>query len=305
MISSTRFIRTHLANSHKKRAFLLNYIPDRESKNKYIDFHYTPQDSYRLYLPPTITDIEFIYSCDGLVCLSNDRECNVIYLWNPSTKQFKMLPAPNKNLSGLHVFLGLGFDSISNDYKLLRIGFQYPRGVEAELYSLKANSWKEIQVPKTLLYTFPSKFVHVKPGILYLESGDKILAFDLHKEVFRLYTFPSIALSNVLDFEGHVTMAIKSRDGSARSLFVLNDVCGKESWTKLFDLDVKIERVYHYLGTREFIVRFVGERGLYFYDYKTRETKKCDLQRSQRAMWAPIKYTESLVFVNGFEQQGH
>lgn len=148
MISSNEFIQTHLTNSHKKRAFLLNFKPYIDNSNKHMDVHYTPQDSYRVNLPPTIADIEHIYSCDGLVCLSNKGR-DVAYLWNPSTKQCRMLPAPNKNLSRWDVFLGLGFDSFSNDYKLLRIGSRFPpRRIQAELYSSKANSWKEIQIPK-------------------------------------------------------------------------------------------------------------------------------------------------------------
>lgn len=91
-------------------------------------------------------------------------------------------------------------------------------------------------------------------------------------------------------------MAMKTLDESAHSLFIWNDVCGKLSWTKLFDLDMKIVKIYRYLGTREFLVSFLDKEGLYFYNYETRETKMCNLQRQRVA----INYTESLVSVNGW-----
>ncbi|KAK1385708.1 hypothetical protein POM88_023443 [Heracleum sosnowskyi] len=215
-----------------------------------------------------------------------------------------MLPAPNKDLSGSNVYLGLGFDSISNDYKLLRIGFRYNPGVQAELYSSKADSWKEIQIPKTIKTAkrgIPN-IVHAKPGILYmtLRSSYDIL------EVFRLQPIPDIAMSDILDFEGNVAMVFKSGEGSTLGLFVLNDICGEVPWTKLFNLegDVKISRVVCYLGAGEFVIKRADDAvGTYTYNYKTRETKKYALDLTTCTKSAVNTYTESLVSLNGFKQQ--
>ncbi|XP_017244981.1 putative F-box protein At3g17480 isoform X1 [Daucus carota subsp. sativus] len=284
MISDTQFVGAHLSNSRRKPAVLLNFV----SFDRHIDVHYTPEDSYRFYLPPNVNGMKYICSCDGLVCLSN-AYCDVIYIWNPLTKLLKLLPRPSKNLKIYRGLLALGFDPISNDYKLLRIA-----GVEAELYSSKADSWKHVQVPETLkALRASSKVVNAKPGILYMTSGKDIIAFDLHKEVFRLYTIPPCKMSDILEFNGEAAMVFKSDDGSALSLFVLNDVCGEVFWTKLLDLefDDNISRVLPSLATAKFVTE------------NDNEAKKYALRFHGDGKGMVIKYTESLVYLQGFQRQ--
>ncbi|KAK1394382.1 hypothetical protein POM88_013439 [Heracleum sosnowskyi] len=296
-------------------------ITELEDIPDYIQFHDTHQDSVKLYqLPPIETRIEFINSCNGLVCLS-DRS-NAIYICNPATKRFKLLPTPNKDFSkrcffledgtrvGEFVYLGLGFDPISNDYKLLRIVFNYISESadgelpEAEMYSANTDSWKEIQISEKSLkdYWTKSKF-HAIAGVLYMEGRSEILAFDLHSEVFRVYPFPSLfPKSNVLDYDGYATMVFESTDGSV-SLYKLDDVCAKVSWTKMFNLEADFEIIWvsNYLGNGQFVV--INPHSFCIYDYKKREYKTTPLLfRAERRGW-PVNYTESLVSLNGFEEQ--
>ena len=86
---SPRFVHAHLANSYKKQAVLLNYWDSWFSPaEKYIQVHDThhhhqnhrQDDFVKLYLPPHVTGICFINSCDGLICLSN-RDSSVIYIY--------------------------------------------------------------------------------------------------------------------------------------------------------------------------------------------------------------------------------
>ncbi|XP_063947086.1 uncharacterized protein LOC108216666 isoform X3 [Daucus carota subsp. sativus] len=167
-------------------------------------------------------------------------------------------------------------------------------GVEAELYSSKADSWKHVQVPETLkALRASSKVVNAKPGILYMTSGKDIIAFDLHKEVFRLYTIPPCKMSDILEFNGEAAMVFKSDDGSALSLFVLNDVCGEVFWTKLLDLefDDNISRVLPSLATAKFVTE------------NDNEAKKYALRFHGDGKGMVIKYTESLVYLQGFQRQ--
>ncbi|KAL1821932.1 hypothetical protein ACET3Z_016801 [Daucus carota] len=166
--------------------------------------------------------------------------------------------------------------------------------VEAELYSSKADSWKHVQVPETLkALRASSKVVNAKPGILYMTSGKDIIAFDLHKEVFRLYTIPPCNKSDILEFNGEAAMVFKSDDGSALSLFVLNDVCGEVFWTKLLDLefDDNISRVLPSLATAKFVTE------------NDNEAKKYALRFHGDGKGMVIKYTESLVYLQGFQRQ--
>lgn len=90
-----------------------------------------------------------------------------MYLLNPMTKGFKKIPTPMIDTS-FWLDLGFCFDFISNDYKLLRIvqsdvsdyGY-FTFVLEAELYSTKTNSWKGIQVPKTVKKIFLGHILNV------------------------------------------------------------------------------------------------------------------------------------------------
>ncbi|KAL1802086.1 hypothetical protein ACET3Z_030733 [Daucus carota] len=204
----------------------------------------------------------------------------------------KLLPPPSKNLKIYRGLVALGFDPISNDYKLLRI--TTTPGVEAELYSSKADSWKHVQVPKTLkALRADSKVVNAKTGILYMRNWAEIIAFDLHKEVFRLYTIPGRSVSDILEFDGDAVMVFKSDDGSALSLFVLNDVCGEVFWTKLLDLEFgdNIQRVIRSLATAKFVTE------------NDNEAKKYALRFHGDGRGTVIKYTQSLVSLQGFQRQ--
>ncbi|KAK1385700.1 hypothetical protein POM88_023435 [Heracleum sosnowskyi] len=313
---STRFVQTHLANSHKKQAVLLNYCYLKSMTQKYIEVHDTHHhDFVKLYLPSQFSDRAFINACDGLVCLSN-LESSIIHIWNPSTKRLKLLPPPKKQLSRWYVPIGLGFDHISNDYKLLRISYKvqqdYTYAVEPELYSANSDSWKDIQIPKQLQqpsWSDMSKVVPAKSG-LYMAILRELIAFDLHNEEFHLYPFPICeqyyhAMSEVLDFEGSVAMIFEKSNGSALSLYRLDDVCGKGSWTKMFNLeaDIKIDWVHHYLGLGQFIAYNYADGCVFNYDYKKGGTKKCGLKLNlDIKMGYPVKYVESLVSINGFER---
>ncbi|XP_074326133.1 putative F-box protein At1g47790 [Apium graveolens] len=311
IISNNIFIRTHLANS-KNKGVILNYRSDLTeiagiADYDYIEVHDTHQDSVKLYhLPPRETSIIYINSFDGLVCLYN-YDGGVIYIWNPATRRFKILPSPNKEFSNVRAFVGLGFDPICNDYKILRIVFRRlvssfgQRLLQAELYSANADSWKEIPISESLreFHPFSTKIVHAKTGVLYLESHTELLAFDLHREVFQLYPLPKlchIVRSQVLDYEGNVTMIFESIDKSV-SLYMLDDAM---SWTKMFSFedDLKLIWVGHYLGNGHFVANTYRT-----YDHKIRETKLNLLQFPIDGMKGPVKYSESLVSLDGFQEQ--
>ncbi|KAL1802088.1 hypothetical protein ACET3Z_030735 [Daucus carota] len=128
---------------------------------------------------------------------------------------------------------------------------------------------------------------------MYMRSWAEIIAFDLHKEVFRLYTIPGRSVSDILEFGGDAVMVFKSDDGSALRLFVLNDVCGEVFWTKLLDLEFgdNIRRVIRSLATAKFVTE------------NDNEAKKYALRFHGDGRGTVIKYTQSLVSLQGFQRQ--
>ncbi|GER52861.1 F-box family protein [Striga asiatica] len=105
-------------------------------------------------------------ACNGLVLLdfygSYDKDTDTETsrceaLWNPTTNELKILPPSPATLDPRDalifksscMYFGFGFDSASEDYKVIR--FVIPRvndaNMMAELYSLATNSWKPVNVP--------------------------------------------------------------------------------------------------------------------------------------------------------------
>ncbi|KAK6160219.1 hypothetical protein DH2020_003600 [Rehmannia glutinosa] len=108
--------------------------------------------------------VDFLASCNGLFCVGNAKD--EIFLWNPSTRESKKIPGSKiefprfSNCTWASVFFGLGYDSTSDDYKLVRVSmfdtekFQ----TEVKIYSRNNNTWKRIR-------DFPYDFPIGRPGV--------------------------------------------------------------------------------------------------------------------------------------------
>ncbi|PON98565.1 F-box associated interaction domain containing protein [Trema orientale] len=95
-----------------------------------------------------------VHHCNGLVCLVNIKES--IMLSNPILKEYWLLPQTLNVLlydfTRLGLGLGFGYDSRTNDYKIVRVSgncnmTSNVMEKKAELYSLNTNSWKEVELP--------------------------------------------------------------------------------------------------------------------------------------------------------------
>ncbi|KAL1834563.1 hypothetical protein ACET3Z_004214 [Daucus carota] len=182
----------------------------------------------------------------------------------------------------------------------------------ADLYSSRTGCFKEIRVPENLKkkvdVRFKSKYVHdLKTGVLYFEGTyNELLSFDLEKEVFKVYPYPvpdhvQRSKSNVLDFEGSVAMIFEAVEGSVLSLWTLDNVCDdKVSWTKKFNFGagMKIDWVFLYFGDGEFVAKSDGEN--IFYDYKRKDAKKLLSPAPVGMLDSVVKYTETLVSLEDF-----
>ncbi|XP_059631098.1 F-box protein CPR1-like isoform X2 [Cornus florida] len=219
--------------------------------------------------------VEVVGSCNGLLCLC-ETEDQPIVLWNPSTRKHQKLPVALIQVprelrvaqltSDFCVFFtvyGFGFDSVSDDYKLVRIvqfcGFNDDLFYsEVKVYSLKSNSWRRIQCfPYYLRYERVN--AAVVGGVLHWvvsrkpksEMANLIAAFDLGVEEYRL-----VPLSDYLDREFHKTLnnyfrinvrvlggclcvichyAVEDRD----DIWVMKDYGVKESWAKLLSVELQ------------------------------------------------------------------
>ncbi|KAL7215774.1 hypothetical protein ACSBR1_027839 [Camellia fascicularis] len=147
-------------------------------------------------------------SCNGLICISDDQLYykNTTFLWNPLIRKSMLIPNPNIRFTSHGPFthsLGFGFDSASNDFKVVRIVYLLREcdtvPPEVEIYTLKTGIWRSIS-DKALPYIIedqsPQAYINgVSHWVAHTPRDvgifrNLIVSFDMKDEVFREVSFP-------------------------------------------------------------------------------------------------------------------
>ncbi|XP_017238944.1 putative F-box protein At4g38870 [Daucus carota subsp. sativus] len=307
IIADPEFIKTHFQYQQ--------YMTDKEASLLMIVESYlplpplvSPDFKCYLYVPHKFT---VIGSCHGIICLVDDIHC---YLWNPLTKQCKQLPTFPRNqkpIVNVHHAgnIAFCFDTISNDYKVLRLLCELltTGGLPVlQLYSTNTNSWQEIYIndtspSKVLCYPY-LKLGPVINGVIYTGRKEYAVSFNMHTEVCTAIPIPSsmVRYSDILDFEGSAAVICGSASrGSELSLLTLDNVDGKISWTKMFNIiQDGMGWIYSCLGGGLLYGRKRGDVTEYFlYDYRNKDFKYMPLSNSPVRTF--LKYTETVASVKG------
>ncbi|KDP39037.1 hypothetical protein JCGZ_00794 [Jatropha curcas] len=144
-------------------------------------------------------------SINGIVCLIGDHDYVPYYylLWNPSIQKSITVPRPNLTSMG-HAFVGFGYDSRNDDYKLVRmVPPNDPKGLNSgaqlEIFSLKSSSWKTLSGPICHKYmTIASSSQAFVNGVVHWiarRDGDSLLNYvllglDMSNEVLHETILP-------------------------------------------------------------------------------------------------------------------
>ncbi|RVW12234.1 F-box/kelch-repeat protein [Vitis vinifera] len=187
---------------------------------------------------------EIIGSYNGLVCFCiRDTENDIIFVWNPSTREFRRLP-PISFMQCFHlVAYGFGYDSIADDYKVTRVGcycigryYEY----QVRVFSLRGNVWRKIENFPCYLFT-DEPGIHVNGSINFGGVGDSenyywsVVGLDLASESYRMVPLPDCADPNVKP----MIMALGGRfctifdNDEAVDVWVMEQYGVKKSWNKL------------------------------------------------------------------------
>ncbi|XVF46957.1 hypothetical protein PTKIN_Ptkin03bG0070100 [Pterospermum kingtungense] len=256
--------------------------------------------------------------CNGLLCLHDHDK---VALWNPSTREFKVLPKssvqshPSLDFTS-YGCLGFGFDSTTDDYKVVRFVTNYFKEDEeggdlgdwnhqVELYSVKSDSWKEISVPDVQPYDSPLFNNYINGFYYWPATGDTdylILAFDMANEKFSTLPLPEFggALADyylkLLDFNGSLGAIVYPREGTEKSfdLWVMNG-----SWTREFSIESVpgVERPLGFWKNGELFLEGSNNE-LVLFDPATLEVKNVGIHAHPGTMQL-IAYVESLIPING------
>ncbi|XP_074277229.1 F-box protein CPR1-like [Silene latifolia] len=274
LITSRDFISDHIPQ-HTNSHLLLRYF----TQNNQEKYHFEPDNdtfsgfqNQGLLVPFLNYPNEWftVAGCvNGVLCLVNDyrTEGTLIILWNPSIRKFVHVPRPIfvfEKYGGYESACGFGFDSISDDYKVVRVVDLGPefQATQIEVYSLKSGCWRVIGVGPCysikLVYCggYTSCFLNGSVhwvGSRFVSPNDEnvILKFDMSTECFEIIQLPRILqetkakFSRILDLfihecNGMLTLIKWNYNDAIQtcSIWLMKEYGVVKSWTKTFDLDI-------------------------------------------------------------------
>lgn len=257
-----------------------------------------------------------IGSFNGIVCVmvKDDQPAgkHYFYLWNPATQQSKHVPGPTiEHDESIYYSVGFGFDSIADDYKVVRVlEFGGEGSIRAEVYSAVEDSWKEVKVELSFYVDFFNCDASVK-GVLYWSAGEHLVTYDLNSELFNnKIVLPNVEKTGgsercIVEFRDSVALCVYYYNGEFNneiSIWTLDDGIGKGSWSKKLSFESlpQMEGVFGYLMAGDNILG-KKEKSLILHDPKSQQTKNLSMPNQVYTMEV-LNYCESLVMLKGSTQ---
>ncbi|KAF5742232.1 F-box protein CPR30-like isoform X1 [Tripterygium wilfordii] len=200
---------------------------------------------------------------------------------------------------------GFGYDSVSDDYKLILVDEISKFHNVVCVYSMKRNEWVRSWMFSNLIPNLSGVVVKGFVNWVYRKEG-KIVAFDLDTEEFRLVPLPnrrrheyeSASDVTVDVLRGCLLMIIPSE--REIEMWVMKDYMVKESWTKLYTISRRRSFICP-INSNEFLIRSpIGYDyiGLYRYNPVTRE----EIDVHSNAVNGQTYDTLTVVFVESLVQ---
>ncbi|XP_074288285.1 putative F-box protein At1g33530 [Silene latifolia] len=213
VISSPDFIKLHLQRQQtcSSPKVLIQTVSKRsiheeDAKVTLLSFSQTNDLEFTLSTldcKKEVVKSEFIGSCNGLICAKDSTRYSrdqKFYLWNPATKEQCVIQGADKPYYNVF-YSGFGYDSRSDDYKIIIIGTDSGKGPLAnQLFTLKSNKWKTLKIyekkkhsslwdPKCQGRVMPIQVGGRLHWLVYWKRA--ILVFDLGKECFSALSLPN------------------------------------------------------------------------------------------------------------------
>lgn len=286
--------------------FFREELPDYPLKNLRSEFYF-----------------DILGSCDGLVCVLVGRTYtspHSIFLWNPCTRDYKILPDVGE--SSYVWKYGFGYDYKSDDYKvvitLMDYGPDQTRIYKSMLYTLRTKSWRRIQDYPHDGNTVDSKSSVFVRGALHwlvkINSTMVINALDLASETYLQVPKPDYS-SFDNDYRlgtssGCLFIQLPNCSANQYELWVMKEYGVRESWTKSIIIPFcKLGRNHLHFST----VTWFSGKGIILFNfherrfalYNAKENSIIDPTDHYDGWFHPYGhyvYVESLVSPNAYDK---
>lgn len=265
-------------------------------------------------------------TCNGLVCLADDQDTYTdrVIIWNPCAKKSVNLPKPMfPYLPQGTALLGFGFDSVNNDYKVVRIvyrlsipgGHHYHVPPKVEIYALSTKVWRSIcdVAPMYDIFNYFPSPAFVSGHLHWVASRRRengnfhnfLSGFDMNNEVFREVMVPEILAETevlklaVLAWDKSLALVQYEKIWQSEYCWVwkMNEYNVVESWARLFMIDMRegIRKVVNLQRTNE-VIMSARAKGLITYHPNTKQIKSLGIHGTNRSLFMD-SFVESLVLV--------
>ncbi|XP_021900938.1 F-box protein At3g07870-like [Carica papaya] len=269
LVTSPTFVSIHLSQT-KTLILLRLYSPAHNAEIYSIhfntaDFDLCQQLDFSFRASAQSRGFRIVGSCNGLLCLSDALG---ILVWNPIIRKSLSIPNSRGEEPENSRVLGFGFDSRSDDYKVIKLAYpQIPsltmifnNPPKVEVYSLNSRSWRSIDAvtPPGGFIESSRKQVFLNGAVHWVAMSDRhgysIVSFNIADEVFDEMPLPEIRGSSsspayfsiallgkhlsAFEYEGFAWsnsgVGLLSR---GVSVWVMEKYGVVESWKKRFNVD--------------------------------------------------------------------
>ncbi|OMO98374.1 hypothetical protein COLO4_13967 [Corchorus olitorius] len=202
----------------------------------------------RLNLPEYSPMISLVNSCNGLVCLHEFYERDLLYVCNPVLGEFITIKVPEEdNRDG--IAFCFGFSAKTNQYKVLQTFCVNGEEPKAEVYTIGTGSWRSLgNAPISIVdqgWCFDAYLHGAFHWVTYSDDGnskDQIVCFDFEKDMFGevpFFRFPCgrarVTTLKLGVIEDCLSVCGYPDHGSNHfEIWVMKDYGVKESWTMQF-----------------------------------------------------------------------
>ncbi|KAK9059043.1 hypothetical protein SSX86_021662 [Deinandra increscens subsp. villosa] len=269
LISDPQFIKTHLhhQNHHKTKKLIL-LLTDDKSLHSVDITHQSLNSNHDLSaignrIFPSTRIQWTMGSCNGIV--SSEDENGTVLLMNPTTKELWKVPPSRFTFpdpdSVIFLKHGFGYDSSTDDYKIVTIWFWKTgrkSSYKVSVYSLRNNSWKELRnyvYDNVITIQFTGVLVNQNlHWLMRSPNGDPlmIVAFRLGNEDFKEIKLPPDAASvEKVGIGGYEELfSVGGKLGffgtGGLGLWVMEEYGVGESWTKVCTDGIGINPFEHF-----------------------------------------------------------
>ncbi|WMV15600.1 hypothetical protein MTR67_008985 [Solanum verrucosum] len=319
LISKPDFIASHFRHSSSSQfsgSSILIGSRHHESNHHVVSLYNPPESVVQVDspFPCFFPNMYIVGPCNGFICLFNPPWGELITLWNPAMRKYKMVELTDSlPRQGLHFLasIGMAFDFQQNDLLILRIfcvGIMYAVPNHVEMYSSKSGKWKKLK-NEMIFHILEFTCNVIVKGVAYwlvcmpdkFGSRAVFVRFDVGKLVFE--KLPSIGRCKkhqyLVELEGSLCMLDwDHKDDCHMDVWVMDDVDG---WSKKYSVGplVGFDLILGCLRNGDIVAK--NENGVIFLcDPITSSIKeKFSFDNNKDGSYVIVDYSESLFLIGG------